>query len=234
MSCLQDKKLMVGIVGAMKFKEGNEMDNFEQTTNDGYARLFVAIYKNAVIDDCNTVKNNIVKGLMDMSIKRCDAIKYINNNADVMEDIKKEIQLNVYQESHEYGSGKTKAMQSKSINSFTGECKELIKSYRMTDKEKNDRIATCQEMEKNIAQLLEEKERWQAIAEKVTPTITGMPSGGDGEDQRELAVCNMVDCDKAATKEIDKLCTLKDKIKRYTVVTGDYDFRFLNLLRGKK
>jgi hypothetical protein len=202
--------------------------------NDGCIDLLAAIYKQAVRDDYDTVASNIVQGLKDMSIKEQDARKYIKSCEEAMAEIKKEIQHNVYKESKEYGDPKTRVMQANSISSFEGIVNDLIKAYRMTDKEKNDRVATCQEMEKNIAQLLEEKERWQAIAEKVTPTITGMPSGGDGEDQRELAVCNMVDCDKAATKEIDKLCTLKDKIKRYIMVTGDYDSRLLGLVKEQE
>lgn len=202
--------------------------------NDNYIGLYVAIYAQAVRDDYDTVTSNIVQGLEDMSIKKQDARKYIKNCEETLADIKKEIQHNVYSESKEYGDPVTRVMQAHSIRSFDGRVNELVKAYRMTDKEKNDRVATCQEMEKNIAQLLEEKERWQAIAEKVTPTITGMPNGGDGEDQRELAVCNMVDCDKDATKVIDKLCNYKDKIKHYTVVTGDYDLRFLNLLKAEE
>lgn len=202
--------------------------------NDNYIDLFTAIYAQAVRDDYDTVVSNIVQGLKNMSIKEQDARIYIKTCEETLADIKKEIQHNVYKESQEYGDPKTRAMQANSISSFEGTVNELIKAYRMTDKEKNDRIATCREMEKNIAQLLEEKERWQAIAEKVTPTITGMPSGGDGEDQRELAVCNMVDCDKDATKAIDKLCNYKDKIKRYIVVTGDDDLRLLNLLKEQE
>lgn len=199
--------------------------------NDNYIDLYTAMYARAVRDDYDTVASNIVQGLKDMSIKERDARKYIKTCEETLADIKKEIQHNVYRKSKEYGDPVTRAMQAHSIKSFDGVVNDLIKAYRMTDKEKDERVATCQEMEKNIAQLLEEKERWQAIAEKVTPTLTGMPSGSDGEQQRELAVCNMVDCDKDATKAIDKLCSYKDKIKRYTVVTGDYDLRLLNLLK---
>lgn len=202
--------------------------------NDNYIGLYVAIYAQAVRDDYDTVTSNIVQGLEDMSIKKQDARKYIKTCDETLADIKKKIQRNVYRESQEYGDTKTRAMQANSISSFEGIVNDLIKAYRMTDKEKNDRVAMCQEMEKNIAQLLEEKERWQAIAEKVTPTITGMPSGSDGEQQRELAVCNMVDCDKDATKAIDKLCSYKDKIKRYIVVTSDDDSRLLDLLKEQE
>ena len=202
--------------------------------NDNYIGLYVAIYAQAVRDDYDTVISNIVQGLEDMSIEKQYARKYIKTCEEALADIKKEIRHNVYRESKEYGDPVTRAMQAHSIKSFDGRVEDLVREYRMTDKEKNERVATCQEMEKNIAQLLEEKERWQAIAEKVTPTITGMPSGSDGEQQRELAVCNMVDCDKDATKAIDKLCSYKDKIKRYTVVTGDYDLRLLNLLRAEE
>lgn len=202
--------------------------------NDNYIDLFAAIYAQAVRDDCDTVASNIVRELKDMSIKEKDARRYIKTCEEAMAEIKQEIRHNVYRESKEYGDPVTRAMQAHSISSFEGRVNELVKAYRMTDKEKNDRVATCQEMEKNIAQLLEEKERWQAIAEKVTPTITGMPGGSDGEQQRELAVCNMVDCDKDATKAIDKLCDYKDKIKHYIVVTGDDDSRLLGLLKEQE
>ena len=133
-------------------------------TNDNYAQLFAGMYAQAVRDDCDTVASNIVQGLKDMSIKEQDARKYIKTCEETLADIKKEIQHNVYRESKEYGDPVTRAMQAHSIKSFDGRVNELVKAYRMTDKEKDERVATYKEMEKNIAQLLEDKERWQAIA----------------------------------------------------------------------
>lgn len=60
-----------------------------------------------------------------------------------------------------------------------------------------------------INKLIREREQWQLVAEKTTSTISDMPHGGNGEDQRELAMCEMADCDIKINKLIDKQYDLK-------------------------
>ena len=64
-------------------------------------------------------------------------------------------------------------------------------------------------LNKKIDRLLQEAETWRTRAERVTPYLTGMPSGGHGENPRELAICRMVDCETEAKYLIEQLRKLK-------------------------
>lgn len=68
-------------------------------------------------------------------------------------------------------------------------------------------------IDNSINNLLREKEMWQTRAEKITQTFTGMPSGGDGENQRELAICKMIDCENDVVRLIDQFVDLGNEIK---------------------
>jgi hypothetical protein len=197
--------------------------------DDNYINLLAAIYKQAVADDTKAILKHITKSLSDMSIKRRDAAAYIKINEETIAQITEKIKHNVFAESQEWG-GNTRAMQAKSINSFMAICDELIKAYRMTYREKMDKVSHVQDLENNIQKLIEQKERWESLAEKATPIITGMPQVEAGENQRELAICNMVDTEKEITKAIDNLCDYKDKIRRYISITGDADQILLDLI----
>jgi len=197
---------------------------------DDYMDLFIAIYKQAVKDDFDKVQSKIINGLDDMSIKRRDAMAYLKDNETYMQEIRHAIQHNVYQESKHYGNKETIAMQAKSINSFNTKCEEMIRSYRMTVHEIIDRVKQCKEYDRIINNLIEERERWQTSAEKTTQVLSDMPLGGDGENKRELAICNIADCEAEINLTIDKLCDLKEKITNYIVITGDDDERLVALI----
>lgn len=64
-------------------------------------------------------------------------------------------------------------------------------------------------LNKKIDRLLQEAETWRTRAERVTPYLTGMPSGGHDENPRELAICRMVDCETEANYLIEQLRKLK-------------------------
>lgn len=85
----------------------------------------------------------------------------------------------------------------------------------------------------NVNKLLEESEMWRSRAEKITSTISDMPRAGDREDQRESAICKMVDCEQEADKLIDQLCDLRNQIKQYILITGDNDEELNNILNPK-
>lgn len=101
----------------------------------------------------------------------------------------------------------------------------------MTNPNKMAYLKQYKYLDQHINKLIEESERWKSRAEKSTPTLTGMPQGGDGENQRELAMCRMIDCDRDITNMIDELCCLRNKIKAYIADTGDNDERLLLVLK---
>jgi DNA-directed RNA polymerase specialized sigma24 family protein len=85
--------------------------------------------------------------------------------------------------------------------------------------------------------MLEEKERWRTRAEKMTSTWSDMPKGSDGEDQRELAICKMLDCERVVTGMIDDLVDLGREIKEIISQVDDEILRELLMHRyieGKK
>jgi hypothetical protein len=104
----------------------------------------------------------------------------------------------------------------------------------MNNKEKNEYLKQYKNLNRRINRLIEDKERWRLRAEKTTPTITDMPHGGNGEDQRELAICNMVDCDVEANQFIDQLDLLREQINHYILTTGDNDENLLVVLQIEK
>lgn len=101
----------------------------------------------------------------------------------------------------------------------------------MTNKEKKAYLYRYRNLESSIKRLLEEKERWQTRAEKMTPTLTGMPGGGNGEDQRELAICNMIDCANEAASKINEQIKLKAEIEKAIESVGDDRLELLLVYR---
>ncbi len=89
---------------------------------EGYGRLFAAIYKRAVQDDMEAVCARIQRELV-KKVHRRHAIDYISDNKDY---IKEQIQKNVYEESKEWGEGTTREMQQRRINSLV---EEMVNAY---------------------------------------------------------------------------------------------------------
>jgi predicted transcriptional regulator len=84
----------------------------------------------------------------------------------------------------------------------------------MTNQEKIKYLKQYKYLDLKINNLLDEKERWKTKAEKVTSTISDMPNGNDGENQRENAMCMMIDIDKEINNTIDKYYDLGKEIKK--------------------
>ena len=96
--------------------------------------------------------------------------------------------------------------------------------------QKNEWLKKYDYLNTSINKLIEEKQRWKSRAEKCTTTITGMPHGGDGESPRELAICEMIDCESEINKLIDQLHQLRRQIKNYIIESGDSDPQLLVVL----
>jgi DNA-directed RNA polymerase specialized sigma24 family protein len=97
----------------------------------------------------------------------------------------------------------------------------------VTNREKIDYLKQYKNLDKYINHLLEECERLRTRAEKVTPTLTGMPTGGDGENQRELAICKLVDLNNEINEKIDQYVDLGCDIQATIDGIGDIHFRQL-------
>lgn len=92
--------------------------------------------------------------------------------------------------------------------------------------------AHYENLTERIKCLIEERERWQSVAEKSTPCISEMPKGGGG-NLREDAICEMVDCDRQIDYYVDKLCELRRQVSDYIARTGDRDERLLKIIEVK-
>lgn len=97
----------------------------------------------------------------------------------------------------------------------------------MTNKEKKAYLYRYRNLEKSIERLMEEAERWRLKAEKMTQTISDMPHGGDGEDQRELAICSMIDCAREATEKANEQMVMKREIEKTIESVEDDDLELL-------
>ena len=101
----------------------------------------------------------------------------------------------------------------------------------MTNKEKKAYLYRYRNLEKSIERLMEEAERWRLKAEKMTQTISDMPHGGDGEDQRELAICSMIDCAREATEKANEQMVMKREIEKTIESVGDDRLELLLVYR---
>lgn len=96
--------------------------------------------------------------------------------------------------------------------------------------QKNEWLKKYDYLNTSINKLIEEKQKWQSKAEKCTTVITGMPHGGDGESPRELAMCEMIDCEAEINKLIDQLHQLRRQVRNYITESGDSDPQLLAVL----
>jgi len=81
----------------------------------------------------------------------------------------------------------------------------------MTDEQYRKRInflSQYRALSKRIDRLVEEKDKWWRLATKKTTVITDMPHGGNGENQMEIAVEKIIECEHKIDDSID------DKIKK--------------------
>ncbi len=101
----------------------------------------------------------------------------------------------------------------------------------MNNRDKINYLKQYKRLDERIDRLLEEKEKWRTRAEKMSPTISDMPHGGNGENQIENAICKMLDCDREATKDIDKLVDLGREIKSHIEKMEDETLQLLLLYR---
>lgn len=91
----------------------------------------------------------------------------------------------------------------------------------MTNKEKKEYLYRYRNLENSIKRLMEEEDRWRTRAEKITSTITDIPKSENDENQRELAICNMIDCANQVAQKIIEQVKLKREIEEAIESVGD-------------
>ena len=101
----------------------------------------------------------------------------------------------------------------------------------MTNREKIDYLKQYKNLDKYINHLIEDAERLRTRAEKFTPTLTGLPQGGDGENQRELAICKLVDLNNEIDEKIDLYVDLGREIRGNIDSVPDVILRTILLLK---
>lgn len=84
----------------------------------------------------------------------------------------------------------------------------------MTNQEKIQYLRRYQAIERRVDRSLEERERWRARAEKITPVHTGMPGGGEVEDGMQQAVEKICEIEAQLDADIDLLIQTKKEIVR--------------------
>lgn len=81
----------------------------------------------------------------------------------------------------------------------------------MTSKEY---LLQYQRIEREIDRLLEEKAKWEALAEKVTPTPSKAPGRAGSGDRLGEAVAKIVDLEQDIDEQVDRLVDLRREIER--------------------
>lgn len=97
----------------------------------------------------------------------------------------------------------------------------------MTNKEKKEYLYRYRNLEKTYERLIVESYQWRLKAEKMTQTISDVPHGGSGEDQRELAICNMLDCAKEAAEKANEQMVIKREIEKAIESVNDDEMELL-------
>lgn len=101
----------------------------------------------------------------------------------------------------------------------------------MNNREKIDYLKQYKNLDNYINQLIEDADRLRTRAEKITPTLTGLPQGGDGENQRELAICKLVDLNNEINEKVDEYVDLGREIRK--VIDTVQDIRLRTILQLK-
>ena len=86
---------------------------------------------------------------------------------------------------------------------------------------KKEYLLQYKDAQREVDRLINERARWIARATKVTPTYTGMPHGGSGEDRMQDAVERLSEVEKELNEKIDKLVDLRREVDMAISTIGD-------------
>ena len=86
---------------------------------------------------------------------------------------------------------------------------------------KKEYLLQYKDAQREVDRLINERARWIARATKVTPTYTGMPHGGSGEDRMQDAVERLSEVEDELNDKIDWLVDLRREIETVICTIGD-------------
>lgn len=83
----------------------------------------------------------------------------------------------------------------------------------MTSQEKKAYLSKYKFLDNAINQKLEECEKWRAMAEKITPTLSDMPKSQSGANRIETAVEHIAQLEEEINKKVDELVRIRRNIE---------------------
>ena len=86
---------------------------------------------------------------------------------------------------------------------------------------KKEYLLQYKDAQREVDRLINERARWIARATKVTPTYTGMPRGGNGEDRMQDAVERLSKVEEELDKKIDRLVDLRQEVEAAIHTVGN-------------
>ena len=87
--------------------------------------------------------------------------------------------------------------------------------------EAKEYLLQYKDAQREVDRLINERARWIARATKVTPTYTGMPHGGSGEDRMQDAVERLSEVEDELNDKIDRLVDLRREVDTAISTIGD-------------
>lgn len=101
----------------------------------------------------------------------------------------------------------------------------------MTNQEKIQFLRQYRRIAEKIELLKQDVLRWRALGEKITPSLTGMPKGGQDCSKVEQAAVMVCDTESQIAERIVQLTALRQKIEQ--AIEAVEDINLQNLLRRR-
>lgn len=84
----------------------------------------------------------------------------------------------------------------------------------LSNQEKKEYLNRYRSLDRKINRLLEELERWQSLATKITPCYSLMPKGNSNSDKLQTAVDNIIELQDVLNKKTDKYIDMRKDIDK--------------------
>lgn len=97
----------------------------------------------------------------------------------------------------------------------------------MTNREKKHFLNQYRRLNDDINYKLEECEKWRALAEKITPTISDIPKGQSGGNRTENAIEHIIKLEQEINTQIDRLINVREQIENIIHTVPDYPLQML-------
>lgn len=97
----------------------------------------------------------------------------------------------------------------------------------MTNREKKHFLNQYRRLNDDINYKLEECEKWRALAEKITPTISDIPKGQSGGNRTENAIEHIIKLEQEINTQIDRLINVREQIENIIRTVPDYPLQML-------